>query len=102
MAGVDEVHLEKLLSQLQQLKSELDREMGTLHHHTQPSECSPDKGLVPTSDIEQYQERIKQVEQALNKIDINVHGYCASCGAPITERLAEEDETPEYCSDCQL
>ncbi|MGB0203469.1 MAG: hypothetical protein ACPF9K_00315 [Neptuniibacter sp.] len=101
MAGVDEVHLEKLLSQLQQLKSELDREVGSLHPHAEAEERSPDKGLVPTSDIEQYQERIKQVEQALNKIDINVHGYCASCGAPITEHLTEEPETPEFCSNCR-
>lgn len=101
MTGVDEDHLEELLSQLQQLKSELDREVGSLHNHTEPSGRSPDKGLVPTSNIEEYQERIKQVEQALDKIDISVQGYCARCGAPITEHLTEETEAPEFCSHCQ-
>jgi hypothetical protein len=102
MAGVDEVHLEKLLLKLRQLKLELDREIGSLHHHAGLSEPSSDKGLIPIPDIEVYQERIKQVEEALNKIDINFHGYCDRCGTPITSHSTEEPEIPEFCSNCQL
>lgn len=102
MAGLDEVHLEELLLQLQQLKSELNREIGSLNRHVESCERSPDKGVVPMSYIEEYQERIKQVEEALNKININVHGYCNRCGTPITAHSTEEPEIPAFCCNCQL
>ncbi|MGI1669817.1 MAG: hypothetical protein K6L74_05765 [Neptuniibacter sp.] len=108
MPGTDEVQLEKLLQQLQQLKSELDQELDTLHHSDADDLRGGDSKSIaplnhaPSESIESCQERIRQVEEALNRIDMDIAGYCEQCGAPITGKKDHGLSNPDVklCNIC--
>ncbi|MGH1461772.1 MAG: TraR/DksA family transcriptional regulator [Neptuniibacter sp.] len=107
---VDEMQLDKLLEHLKDLKSELGREAKTLNPSSQPeavsskSEGDPvqhsdQRVLFPLSNLDS-QERLRQVEEALDKIDMDFYGYCESCGKPITEKRSELHTNSQLCSQC--
>ncbi len=111
MPGIDEVQLENLLKQLQQLKSELDQEVEALHHDGDSdalqigeSKSTAPLNLVPSESIESCQERIRQVEEALNRIDMDIYGYCEQCGAPISAKKDSPftDSEVKLCNNCDL
>lgn len=110
MPGTDEVQLENLLKQLQKLKSELDQEVEALHHDSDTdalqsieSKSTAPLNLVHSKSIESCQERIRQVEEALNRIDMDIYGYCEQCGVPITGKKDHTLTDPEVrlCNICE-
>ena len=110
MPGIDEVQLENLLKQLQKLKSELDQEVQALHQDSDAddlqggeSKSTAPLNLVHSESIESCQERIRQVEEALNRIDMDIYGYCEQCGAPITGKKDPALSDPEVrlCNICE-
>lgn len=110
MPGIDEVQLESLLKQLQKLKSELDQEVQALHQdggadalQSGENKSTAPLNLVPSESIESCQERIRQVEEALNRIDMDIYGYCEQCGVPITGQKDPALSDPEVrlCNICE-
>lgn len=110
---VDEGEIEQLLDQLTDLRSELYDEVISLKHVSEPVELDQQAvGRVSRGDalqqqnmakanLGQCQERIRQVEDALHKIDAEEYGICEECGEPISmQRLHAQPETP-YCIKCQ-
>ena len=110
---LSEDQIEQLLDHLTDLRSELYEEVTSLKHSSKPVELDQQAvGRVSRGDALQQQnmaqanlghcqERIRQVEEALNKIDSEEYGYCEECGEPIApERLSASPETP-YCVKCQ-
>ncbi|MCP4598817.1 TraR/DksA family transcriptional regulator [Neptuniibacter sp.] len=110
---IDDVQVEQLLDKLHKLKHELDDEVDSLKHTAEPvkldqqafGRVSRGEALqqqnMAKANLGQCQERIRQVEEALRKIDSEDYGYCDSCGDEISlARLHAKPESP-LCIGCQ-
>lgn len=110
---IDEVQVEGLLTKLHQLKHELDDEVDSLKGAADPVTLDQQAfGRVSRGDalqqqnmakanLGQCQERIRQIEEALRKIDNEDYGLCDGCGENISlARLNARPESP-LCISCQ-
>jgi RNA polymerase-binding protein DksA len=51
--------------------------------------------------IDTLQVSLRQVEDALQRVDSGQYGICANCGKPIGEKRLEALPAAIYCIDCQ-
>lgn len=112
-AFIDEIQVQSLLEKLHNLRHELDDEIGSLQHESQPVELDQQAfGRVSRGEALQQQnmakanllhcqERIRQIDEALKKIDSEDYGFCDQCGDEISvARLQARPESP-LCLACQ-
>ena len=110
---IDDVQVESLLLQLHQLRDELSEEVESLQSAAEPvvldqqafGRVSRGEALqqqnMAKANLNQCQERIRQIEEALLKIDSEEYGYCDACGNEISlPRLSARPESP-LCLSCQ-
>ena len=110
---IGHLEVEQLLSKLTELKGELGEEVDALNGASQPVTLDQQSvGRVSRGDalqqqnmalanLQQCQERIRQIDDALKKIDSDDYGFCESCGEPISfERLQVRPEST-LCIRCQ-
>lgn len=111
---IGHLEVEQLLGKLHQLKGELSEEVDALNCTVVPAVLDQQAfGRVSRGDalqqknmakanLEQCQQRIKQIDSALKKIDQEAgYGYCDRCGEAIA--LAHLQARPEsaLCINCQ-
>lgn len=110
---ISEIQLDEMLAKLNQLRNELEEEASSLQHASEPVMLDQQSvGRVSRGDALQQQsmaiaslghcqERIRQIEDALSKIDNDEYGYCEGCGEQISSaRLNAKPESP-LCISCQ-
>lgn len=110
---MDDVQIETLLQKLHRLHDELAEEADALQTTAQPvkldqqsfGRVSRGEALQQQSmakaNLMQCQERIRQIDEALRKIDSEGYGYCDVCGEEITvARLTARPEC-SLCLACQ-
>ena len=110
---MDDVQVESLLQQLHRLRDELNEEVISLQGAAEPvvldqqafGRVSRGEALqqqnMAKANLGHCQERIRQIEDALQKIDSEEYGCCDDCGAAISlPRLSARPESP-LCIECQ-
>jgi len=102
---IDEVQIDSLLAQLNHLRDELDGEVSSLQSHSvsDQGDLEASKGVEQTSaklTLNQYEQRLKLIDEALHRIEADDYGFCQSCGAPIGfSQLVAEPEA-RLCENC--
>lgn len=102
---IDEVQIDSLLTQLNRLRDELDGEVSTLQSHSVPDQedLQADKAVNQTLaklTLNQYEQRLKLIDEALHRIEADDYGFCQSCGAAIGfSQLIAEPEI-RLCVNC--
>ena len=110
---IDEIEVESLLEKLHSLRHELDEEIDSLQKESQPVQLDQQafgrvsrgealqQQSMAKANLAQCQERIRQIDEALQKIDAEDYGYCDACGERIAlARLNARPESP-LCISCQ-
>lgn len=110
---VDDVQIESLLNKLHRLQSELSEEVDSLKQAAQPVKLDQQsfgrvsrgeaiqQQSMAKANLAQCQERIRQIDDALRKIDNENYGYCETCGEMIAvSRLIAKPES-SFCLACQ-
>ncbi len=112
--------LEKLKSMLQQEKEHLDKELDhfeslllsktmkeaggdlsscTTHKADQASDIDENQKLFII--MERVQNRLKEVDEALDKVENGEFGVCRSCGEKIQIKRLLAKPQAEYCIECR-
>ncbi len=55
---------------------------------------------MAASSKQRRDEKLREIEAALRRIDNDDYGYCQSCDEPINPKRLEFDPTVRYCIDC--
>lgn len=112
-AYIDETQIEQILSQLQSLRSELGEEARSLKNAAKPVQLDQQSvGRVSRGDamqqqsmakanLDQCQERIRKIDEALHKIDAEEYGYCDACGSEISLQRLKARPEAALCIHCQ-
>lgn len=112
-AYIDETQIEQILSQLKSLRDELGEEVISLKHASKPVLLDQQSvGRVSRGDamqhqnmaqanLDQCQERIRKIDEALHKIDAEEYGYCDECGNEIAFQRLQARPEASLCIDCQ-
>jgi hypothetical protein len=51
--------------------------------------------------LDQIEGRIGDIEAAMQRLDQDIYGTCASCGRAISDDALTVDPTARWCGDCQ-
>ena len=101
---------EKIKSLLEWEIQGIVQKMNGFHFPDANSERIPDESDQASAILERDMEilfkgreriRLKQLQNALNRIEDGSFGICEACGSPIPERRLELSPVTPYCVTCQ-
>ena len=110
---LDANQLEAMQTLLEELQHELEKQLHLGSSATQPVELDQQSvGRVSRIDAIQQQQMaiashdqaavmLKQVRQALNRIESREYGLCSECGEPIALARLQVQPFARRCIDCQ-
>jgi DnaK suppressor protein len=89
--------LEPIHSRLRDSGRDSGAEVAVAVHHPADAAADTEMRELDATSAAMFEERLRQVEDALRRIEDGTYGTCATCGRPIPpERLEFVPETP-YC-----
>ena len=89
--------LEPIHARLRDSGRDSGAEVAVAVHHPADAAADTEMRELDVTSAAMFEERLRQVEDALGRIDAGTYGTCLACGRPIiNERLELVPETP-YC-----